>query len=629
MTVQPSDSPAPETLLFTPGPRVGWTFTDRRARIAPYAEPQPDPQHIGARAAKRQAKADRAYRFALWWVLRPFLPLALVLYALSAFIHDANHHAHTGGLAIIAVVLAVTGITYPAWCYTRVTLARGADPQRLHQAAADGWQRRARQHEQDELARLATAPEWEPATVTRQRVDVFGGTLAGWTGLLTVYGTSVLPARPLLVADFSGQLASEQLTALAQRIDPASRLHLLPGGLGESGILTGLAPEQLATALAEAIHAGTPGGARADRAIDTRVAEQLAGALNQAVTPVRLAAAVQAALGQPVPPGLLTAEENAWITGGLFHETYRAQVAPSLVRLEAFTTDLARHAGTAPARPARPTWYTCLALEPGTRGARTELLTALTVHWLTTRVTASKATTPAVVIAGADTLSRAHLEALNDACERRRVPLTLLFRHLRDDATALAGGAPVTAFMRLGNHHEAEQAASFIGRNHRFVLSGWTATRGSEEGSTRTSGHSHGSTQTRGFTTNHSSASTGHSTTRDHGRSQEWSQSDAWSQAANWSHAQNTQRVYEFAIEPTVLQNLPDYALLLPRHGPAGTQVRAVECDPAIVTMTQPYSTIPDSAYPPYPAITSGHNDATDSPQPCQQPAARETWTDS
>ena len=38
------------------------------------------------------------------------------------------------------------------------------------------------------------------------------------------------------------------------------------------------------------------------------------------------------------------------------------------------------------------------------------------------------------------------------------MPLTLLFRHLRDDATALLGGG-ATAFMRLGNHQEAEQAA--------------------------------------------------------------------------------------------------------------------------------------------------------------------------
>jgi hypothetical protein len=166
MTVQPSDAPAPETLLFTPGPRVGWTFTDRRARIAPYPEPHPDPALISARIQARRAKAARAYRFAVRWVLRPFLPLAPVLYALSVFIRDVNHHAHTGALAIIAVVLAVTGIAYPACCYTRVALARDASPQRLNQAAAHGWHQRARQHEQDELARLTAVPEWEPATVT-------------------------------------------------------------------------------------------------------------------------------------------------------------------------------------------------------------------------------------------------------------------------------------------------------------------------------------------------------------------------------------------------------------------------------------------------------------------------------
>jgi hypothetical protein len=177
-----------------------------------------------------------------------------------------------------------------------------------------------------------------------------------------VYGTSVLPERPLLVADFSGQLASDQLTTLAQRIDPASRLHLLPAGLGEAGILAGLTSAQLANALAEAIHAGAPGAARADRAIDTRVTEQLTETLNGTVTPIRLAAAVQAALGQPVPPGVLTEQEAAWIGGGLFQETYRGQVAANLVRLEAFTTDLARHAGTEPAQRTRPAWYTCLAL---------------------------------------------------------------------------------------------------------------------------------------------------------------------------------------------------------------------------------------------------------------------------
>jgi hypothetical protein len=95
----------------------------------------------------------------------------------------------------------------------------------------------------------------------------------------------------------------------------------------------------------------------------------------------------------------------------------------------------------------------------------------------------------AVIITGADGITRSHLEALADACERR-VPLTLLFRHLRDDATALIGGAAATAFMRLANHHEAEQAAAFIGRHHKFTVSGWTATRGGEHSAARTSGYS-------------------------------------------------------------------------------------------------------------------------------------------
>jgi hypothetical protein len=36
----------------------------------------------------------------------------------------------------------------------------------------------------------------------------------------------------------------------------------------------------------------------------------------------------------------------------------------------------------------------------------------------------------------------------------------MMFRHLREDALHLLGGG-TTAFMRLGNHAEAEQAASY------------------------------------------------------------------------------------------------------------------------------------------------------------------------
>jgi hypothetical protein len=46
------------------------------------------------------------------------------------------------------------------------------------------------------------------------------------------------------------------------------------------------------------------------------------------------------------------------------------------------------------------------------------------------------------------------------------VPLTSMFRHLREDALAVLGGG-TAAFMRLGHHAEADQAASYLGHQRR------------------------------------------------------------------------------------------------------------------------------------------------------------------
>ena len=74
-----------------------------------------------------------------------------------------------------------------------------------------------------------------------------------------------------------------------------------------------------------------------------------------------------------------------------------------------------------------------------------------------------------MIVAGADEITRPHLERLAGACERAGVPLTFLFRHLREDSLAMLGGG-TAAFMRLGHHAEAEQAAAYLGRQHTFVL---------------------------------------------------------------------------------------------------------------------------------------------------------------
>jgi hypothetical protein len=579
--------PADQTLarLFTPGARLGWTFRDPGRLTAPYPEPEPDPDELRTRVAARAAAAQDSLARARRWLVRPSLFLGLVSFLLAGYA-QSRHRTADAALALAAAVVACgSGLGYTARCWYRQVRTAAAEPEQLYRQAVQAWRQRAAAHRRAELARLGQVPEWGSAEPPTRRTDVFGGSFGGWRALLTVHGASILAAQPLLVMDLSGQFASDELTVTARTAGVPAARYVLPGDLDRCGLLTCLSPPEFADALTEAIHAGTPGngaGTRADRAVDVRVLQQLTAALDGGIVPARLAAAAQCALGHPVPAGLLTARQEALIGGELFPAEYRHQIAPNLVRLEAFLTDLGRYApGPEAATPSA--YYTCLALDAGMRSARGEMLTALAISWLTAQVSASPASAPAVIIAGADEVTRSHLERLSDACERRRVPLTLLFRHLREDSLHMLGGG-TAAFMRLGNHAEAEQAAGYIGRRHTFVLSQLTATIGGNQASswTGTQGYGDSVTATRGwqeFQLGTGNGSRGVSTSRN------WSTAQSQSDGTSWSDAAATQRVYEYAVEPAVLQNLPDHALLLTARGPAGPRLRAVECDPAILAL--------------------------------------------
>src|SRR5580658_8765385 len=551
--------------LFTPGARLGWIFRDLRTIVAPYPEAEPDPgqwrMRAAARAAAGQARYDRARR----WTVRPSLAAGLLLLLLAGLAHGSHHPDEAWVALLAAAAVGGSGLGYTAGCwYTcRRDQAAAAQPEQDYDQAHAEWRRRAAAHRSVELARLARGPEWGSAEPPTSRTDVFGGSLRGWQALLTTHGTSILAAQPLLVMDLSGQLASGELTATARRAGVPAAQYVLPADLDRCGLLSRLSPAQFTEALTEAIHAGAPGGARSDRAVDARVLQQLTAALDGRINPARLAAAAQSALGHAV-----------------------------LLRLDAFLADLARYAGHSPAAASSPgpAYYTCLALEAGARSARGEMLAALVIQWLTVQVSASPASAPAAIIAGADEITRPHLERLSDACERRGVPLTLMFRHLREDSLQLLGGG-TAAFMRLGNHAEAEQAAGYIGRRHTFVLSQRTVTLGRNDSTTRTDTDGRGVSDSvtvafgagwPGNPLDLGQRSRGVSTSRN------WSTGMSWADGTSWSDSAGTQRVYEYAVEPAVLQNLPDQALLLAVRGaggPAGPRLRAVECDPGIVTL--------------------------------------------
>ena len=143
------------------------------------------------------------------------------------------------------------------------------------------------------------------------------------------------------------------------------------------------------------------------------------------------------------------------------------------------------------------------------------------------------------------------------------------------------------------NHAEAEQAASYLGRRHTFVMSSFTVTRGGSRTTTRGTSDSRGTgksssdARTGGWSgttaasplagTSHSggrTTTTGTSSSRTWGTS--WSEADGTS----WGDSAGKQRVYEFAVEPTVLQGLPDHALLVSSRSDQGLRPHVAECDP-------------------------------------------------
>ncbi|TYB38430.1 hypothetical protein [Actinomadura chibensis] len=645
--VDPAAPRARRERLFSPEPRLGWVFRDRFWFLRPFPDAPPHrralPEYLARRAADTERLARRRLRRTL-----PASLAAAVLALVAAF--GAAASAVPDAVALGALLLGVL-VAAPGAALTALAVRRREGARRAHELAqrqnADGyqeeanrWQARRHAHETAERARLDGLPEWGVAPHPSRRLDVFGGTLWAWEALLTTYGTSALAVQPLLVLDLSREVVSRELVDLARATRMEVDAQLLPSRQASSSLLSDLSPQDLVDAIVESMHGGNPDDSRAERSMDGRILSKVCDALGDRVTLGRIAAALRALMGEPDDGDALTRDERRRIAADLFSVEYRRQAHANLSRIESYVHPL-ENLGTEPSR-AGTGYLTCVALDSQARNVRSELLTDLIVQWVTHRVTASRDATPAVLVAGADELARRHLERLSDACERRGVPLTLLFRRLRETSAEMIGGGAV-AFMRLGNHEDATRAADFIGRDHRFVLSQITKNVGGNEShtTTGTEGESDSETTSTGQTTGTSSnwgtsrssgsgysggemfglfpdrstsyqrgSNQGGSTNTSYtegtatSTSRNWSAAYAYAEGTNWSDADTTQRVYEYAVEPVTLQHLPDHALLLVESAPGGGRtLTAVECDPAIITLERVSTApLPDA---PRPAIAA------------------------
>lgn len=573
MTPQPPGRPAGRARLFAPGERVGWVFRDRRRFLHDYPEPPPARPELDATLVRRWQHAENTLRdrvtLAVVWGLGGSLLLAVAAGVPIALLR--GEWAAAVAVTLAPLLLGLAGTWFLVASCRRVR--RAVKTQRNAVVAAytdarDAWQERCEAFDAAEQAAVDRLDEWGAAAVPRgtRRFDVFGGTLWGWEGLLTVFGASMLvERRPVTVLDLSRELVSAELIALAAQSGHSIRAHRLPTELARSDLLAGVRPAELVDLLVESMHFGTTAD-RAERSTDHRLLRAVCGALGEDVSVARLVAAIRVLMREPGDSGLLRPQEREYIADELFSDEYRRDALPHLRRIESYLYPL-RNLGTEWAA-GPPADLTCVAVEPGTRTAGSELLTDLLVHWLVDRVTAGAHPPGSVVfVVGADELPSVHLDRLADACARRGVRLVNVFRRLREEALRAMGGGAV-GFMRLGNPEEAAAAADFVGREHRFVVS--QLTRGVSGGDSRSEGDSY---------------------------SRDWTRTVQVAQQIGWHEAKASQRVYEYTVEPTTFQGLPDHALLLVEHTPGGPAVRAVECNPGLVLLPR-VSTDPLPAQP-------------------------------
>ena len=450
------------------------------------------------------------------------------------------------------------------------------------------------------------APVWFPIqpTLPDRRLDVFGGDGGrdGWSHLLATMGTSLLASgRSIGLLDLTGMDVGSSLERLATSSGTPCRRLDLPNDLGGVDLLHGLSPDELAELVSRAVGAERPAdgdgllnGLRADilRTVTLALAEN-AGAEHGFA---RLVAGVQVLRRTNHDSPLTQAEQLA------LGEQVNRFTAVRAAGDELYFLEVRLNALAAAAEPERvPFWspdgnglfaHTGLGVvstSPDAHSSVRKKMLDLLLVLLAKRSMAiggADAFPDVLIVASADSLGGPLLEELSDQCRRSRVRLVLLLEHLRDDLNALIGSGSTVLLMQLGNDTEAQAAATFIGRGHKFVLSGITY----EDGSSTNTGGEEG---TGGQSTTGSSYSRHSGTTTNESRTGSWSRARTWGQSTSKGTSEAHTRVQELLVEPHVLQTLPPTAFILVDNAAGVRRVVSGDCNPGIALRAGQVSAIP------------------------------------
>jgi hypothetical protein len=621
-----------------------------RRPVPPEAE-QVSPDWVAAQR-REEGLLDRPYliaigaaglllggALALWRAGAVSLPLAAVVAAAALFAAGRCGQVIRSGRRDLRARLAAE--------QHRVTVIKETQQRRLtarqesHARMFRDWQARR--------AAFDSQRQWYavPLPGGIDRVDVAGGTLAGWSALLTMIAAPRLDAGgEVTVVDLTEGGVAGDLLAAAARSGVAPQVWVLPGDLPRLALGTGLGREATAELLAVTASEDGPGGGgaagtvdgggagaggrgRGDPVSDSAILDRVLGVLPDGarISAVTAALRALAQIGDPradLRAGLLTAAELDQVAGlygrGAADRVVleRAWALESRLRL---LDELAAEPSPQPDSRLRVAWLDQRAGELRNQVTGRYLVAALTQ--LLRRAPAGRPWAHTLCVLGAERLPPALIDGLTAAAERPGTGLVLAYRTIPGPVRQRLGrGNAAVAFMRLGNADDAKAASEQIGTEHRFVISQLTDTVGltvtdtagdsytstvggsvsagdslsvsETSGRSRSSGRSRDRlagpfgpvSETSGRDTSESGGtSVSRSVTSGISDSTAWGRSTSRAMGGSVSQARSRQRSREFLVEAHELQQLPPSAVLVSYAAAEGRQLVLADANPALIAL--------------------------------------------
>lgn len=401
-----------------------------------------------------------------------------------------------GGLLGCGVIFGITGRAI--WRDERVIRQRARDERarlerdrqarrrnldaarRRHADAYRDWQRRRDAFERQQ--------EWHPVTVPPgvDRIDLAGGTLAGWSAAVTMMGAARLAAgSQVTVVDLSeGSVAADLVRqAAAHGEDPL--VWILPDDLPRLDLTRNLGAVELADVLSMVVSASEEKSSTRDLSVDTSILERTLSVFGGHATVPQITAALRALaqVGDPrddLRRGLLSEGQYDRITTMFGRGAADKVVIERAWALEAQLRKL-EALGTDPV-PLPPSALHVVSLDRRNgvltnRVFGTYVTTAL-IHTL--RATpAGRSWDHTIFLCGAEKLRGDVIDRLTDACETTGTGLVLMYRSIPKQVRQRLGrGHAAVGFMRLGNADDARIAADYLGPGESLLVATVTEAAG-------------------------------------------------------------------------------------------------------------------------------------------------------